>query len=131
MDNQQGPTEQHIGSAQCYVAAWMGGKFRGEWIHLYIWLSSFAIHHKLSQQLISYTLIQNKKFKKGKKKNCQSWTLVILLHLITEKPNSSPLANPIIHQNAPNFCLTFWQLKVQKQTRWSRFTTGSWKLVKS
>ena len=21
-------------SAQCYVAAWMGGKFRGEWIHI-------------------------------------------------------------------------------------------------
>ena len=36
-------------SAQCYVAAWMGGKFRGEWIHLYIWLSPFAVHHKLSQ----------------------------------------------------------------------------------
>ena len=35
-------------SAQCYVAAWMGGKFRGEWIHLYIWLSPFAVHHKLS-----------------------------------------------------------------------------------
>ena len=21
-------------SAQCYVAAWMGGEFRGEWIHV-------------------------------------------------------------------------------------------------
>ena len=26
-------------SAQCDVAAWMGGEFRGEWIHAYVWLS--------------------------------------------------------------------------------------------
>ena len=26
-------------SAQCYVAAWMGGEFGGEWIHMYVWLS--------------------------------------------------------------------------------------------
>ena len=36
-------------SAQCYVAAWMGGGFGGEWIHVYVWLSHFAIHLKLSQ----------------------------------------------------------------------------------
>ena len=35
-------------SAQCYVASWMGGKFGGEWMHGYIWLSPFAIHLKLS-----------------------------------------------------------------------------------
>ena len=35
-------------SAQCYVAAWMRGKF-GEWIHAYVWLSSFDVHLKLSQ----------------------------------------------------------------------------------
>ena len=23
--------------AQCYVAAWMGGEFGGEWIHVYIY----------------------------------------------------------------------------------------------
>ena len=23
-------------SAQCYVAAWMGGEFGGEWIHVYV-----------------------------------------------------------------------------------------------
>ena len=28
------------------VAAWMGGKFRGEWRHIYAWLSSFAVHLK-------------------------------------------------------------------------------------
>ena len=26
-------------SAQCYVAAWMGGEFRGEWMHVYVWPS--------------------------------------------------------------------------------------------
>lgn len=27
-------------SAHCYVADWMGGRsFRGEWIHVYMWLS--------------------------------------------------------------------------------------------
>ena len=31
-------------SAQCYVAAWMGGVFGGEWIHVYVWLSSFTVH---------------------------------------------------------------------------------------
>ena len=31
-------------SAQCYVAAWMGGEFRGEWIHVYVWLSPFTLH---------------------------------------------------------------------------------------
>ena len=26
-------------SAQCYVAAWMGGEFEEEWIQVYVWLS--------------------------------------------------------------------------------------------
>ena len=54
-------------SAQCYVPAWMRGETEGEWIHIYVWLSPFAvIHLKLSQHclLISYTSIQNKKLKK-------------------------------------------------------------------
>ena len=55
-------------SAQCYLAAWMGGEFRGEWLHVYGYLSPFAVHLKLSQLclLIGYTPIQNKKV--GKKK---------------------------------------------------------------
>ena len=35
-------------SVQCYVASWMGGEFGGEWIHVYVWLSPFAVHLKLS-----------------------------------------------------------------------------------
>ena len=33
--------------AQCYVAAWMGGEFGGEWIYVYIWLNLFVVHLKL------------------------------------------------------------------------------------
>ena len=36
-------------SAQCYVAAWLGREFGGDWIHVYVWLSSFTVHLKLSQ----------------------------------------------------------------------------------
>ena len=36
-------------SAQYYVAAWVGGGFGGEWIHVYVWLSPFAVSLKLSQ----------------------------------------------------------------------------------
>ena len=31
---------------QCYVAAWMGGEFGGEWIHVYVCMSPFAVHLK-------------------------------------------------------------------------------------
>ena len=56
-------------SAQCYAAALTGGEFGGEKIHVYVWLSPFKVHLKLSQHclLIGYTQIQNKKFFKKKK----------------------------------------------------------------
>ena len=38
-----------VNSARCYVAAWMGGGFDGERIHIYVWLSLFAVHLKLLQ----------------------------------------------------------------------------------
>ena len=40
----------------------MGGESGGEWIHVNVWLSPFAVHLKLSQHclLIGYTLIQDK-----------------------------------------------------------------------
>ena len=37
MDKQQCPTYSTGNSVQCYVAAWMGGEFKGKWIHLYIY----------------------------------------------------------------------------------------------
>ena len=35
-------------STQCYAAAWIGGEFGGERIHVYVWLSPFAVHLNLS-----------------------------------------------------------------------------------
>ena len=35
-------------SAQCYVAAWMGVEFGGEWIRACAWLSPSAVHLALS-----------------------------------------------------------------------------------
>ena len=32
-----------------YVVAWKGGAFGGEWIHVYTWLSPFALPLKLPQ----------------------------------------------------------------------------------
>ena len=51
-------------SIQCYVAAWMGGEFGGEWILVYVWLSSLHSLPETITTLISYSLIQNKKFSK-------------------------------------------------------------------
>jgi len=51
-------------SAQHYVPAWAGGGFGGEWIHVYVWLSSFSISPEtMTTLLIGYTPIQNKKIK--------------------------------------------------------------------
>ena len=65
-------------SAWCHVTAWMGGKFGGERIQVYVWLSPFAIHLKLSQHylLISYTPTQNKNFfkKEEEKKENSEFT---------------------------------------------------------
>ena len=36
-------------SAQCYVTAWKGEGFGGEWGHVYVCLSPFAVHLKLLQ----------------------------------------------------------------------------------
>ena len=51
-------------SAQCYVPAWMGGEFGGEWIHVYI-----CSPETVTTLLIGYTLIKQLKKKKGKIKN--------------------------------------------------------------
>ena len=46
-------------SSQYYVVAWIEGETGGEWIHVYIELSLFAAHLKLSHSclLIGYILI--------------------------------------------------------------------------
>ena len=32
-------------TAQHYVAAWTGGEFGEEWMHVYVWLSPFIVHN--------------------------------------------------------------------------------------
>ena len=48
-------------SAQCSAAAWMGKGLGGEWIHVYVWLSPFAIH-------LNYHSIVNRLYPNTKKK---------------------------------------------------------------
>ena len=44
--------------AQCYVTAWMGREFGGEWILVCVWLNPFAVYLKLSPLLFTgYTPI--------------------------------------------------------------------------
>ena len=35
-------------AAQCYVAAWVGAEFGGEWMHIYVRLSHSDLYLKLS-----------------------------------------------------------------------------------
>ena len=51
-------------SAQCYVAAWKGGEFGGEWIHAHVWLNPFAVRLKLSQHCSSAIPQNRVSFKK-------------------------------------------------------------------
>ena len=42
-------------SAQCHVAAWMGGEFGGEWTHVCVWLSPLSCTPEtITTLLISY-----------------------------------------------------------------------------
>ena len=51
-------------SIQCYVASWMRGEFGGEWIHVYVWLSSFCgPPEAITTLLISSIPIYNKSLK--------------------------------------------------------------------
>jgi len=45
-------------SAHCYVAAWMSGVFWGKWIHVYVWLSPFSVHLKLSHFYLAIGSVQ-------------------------------------------------------------------------
>ena len=58
-------------STQCYVADWMRGEFRGEWIHIYVWLSPLAVQLKLSQQC--WSAILQFKIKSLQKQKTQAW----------------------------------------------------------
>ena len=54
------------------MVAWMVEESGGEWIHVYVWLSPFAIH--LKTLLIGYTPVQNNKFKGKKGRRYNAYT---------------------------------------------------------
>ena len=54
------------------MVAWMVEESGGEWIHVYVWLSAFAIH--LKTLLIGYTPVQNNKFKGKKGRRYNAYT---------------------------------------------------------
>ena len=51
-------------SAQCYVPASMGVGFGGEWIRVYVRLSSFVVHLKLSHCQLDILLYKIKSLPK-------------------------------------------------------------------
>ena len=66
-------------SAQYYKAAWMGREFREEWIHVYVQLSPFTVHLKLSYYLSAIPKTKIKKLKK--KKGCVGMVCHFILGL--------------------------------------------------
>ena len=58
-----------LNSAQCYVSAWKGGKFGGEWMHVYVWLSPFTatwFYHNNVNWLYPNAKLKVQKIKKKK-----------------------------------------------------------------
>ena len=49
MDNQQGPIVQHIEFSSILYGTLDGRGHREEWLHVYVWLSPFAVHLKIPQ----------------------------------------------------------------------------------
>ena len=63
------------------MAAWMGGEFEGEWIH--VWLSPFAVHLKLSQRF-DPTILQHK-MKNLKKEESEILETVLRVIILKEE----------------------------------------------
>ena len=64
MDNQQGPSVQKMEFCSMLCGSLDGRKFGRGWIHVYVWLSPFAVHLKLSQCCQSATVHIKLKVKK-------------------------------------------------------------------
>ena len=58
-------------SAQCLVAAWMGGEFGEQWLHIYVYMpeSLCCPPETITTLLTDYTTIQNKNLKNITKKS--------------------------------------------------------------
>ena len=67
-----GSVTQETRSWPCYVAAWMVGESGREWIHVYVGLSPFAVHLKLSHHYWS-AILQYKIKSSNIKKERRIW----------------------------------------------------------
>ena len=72
VDNNKDLLQNTGNSAQCYVAAWMGGEFGREWTHVYVRLSPFAVHLKLVHITVNQLYSNTKEKVKKKKKKTPS-----------------------------------------------------------
>ena len=59
MDNQQGPTVEHMELCSMLCGNLEGREFGGEWIHVYVWLRPFP--------------------KKGNAKECSNYSRIVLI----------------------------------------------------
>ena len=71
-------------SAQCYVAAWMREEVEEAWIHVYVWLSLFAVYLKLSQHC-QLPILQYKITFKNNNKNVFFIFCLFVLYIICVK----------------------------------------------
>ena len=71
-------------SAQCYMAAWMGGEFGREWIPVCVWLSPFAIHLKLSQHCLLICFESESVSRSVKSNSATPWTAGSSVHGILQ-----------------------------------------------
>ena len=73
MDKQQGLLYSTGTSVQYYVATWMEGKFGGEWIHVYVWLSPLLSTWNC-HNIVNWLILEYKKLKKNLK-NKNHWII--------------------------------------------------------
>ena len=50
MNNQQGPTVEHMELCAMLCGSLEGKGIGGEWIHVHVWLSPFTVHLRFSQR---------------------------------------------------------------------------------
>ena len=72
-------------SAQCYMAAWMGGEFGRKWVHVYVWLGPSAVYLKLTTLFVNQLYPNAKlKIKKERSIHLMIFELIITLSEIYE-----------------------------------------------
>ena len=110
-------------SVQCYVASWMEGQCGGERTHVYIWLSPFPVHLKLSQHCYSAILqYKIKRFFFFLKEELKS--LLMRVKEKSEKPGLNVnIQKTKIMASGP---ITSWQIEEEKADAFSCASKSLW-----